>query len=85
MHSADELVICLVDFNGHMGRNIDAIRGGYCGGQKNLEGKMLSQLALKKKFIDFKCYFYRYIYIYIIVTTKEFSENKVLNIVNVEL
>ena len=26
-----------------------------------------------------------YIYIYIVVTTKEFSENKVLNIVNVEL
>ena len=62
MHSADELVMCLVDFNGHMGRNIDrfdAIRGGYCVGQKNLEGKMLSQLALKKIFIDFKCYFYR--------------------------
>ena len=30
-------------------------------------------------------YIYIYIYIYIVVTTKEFSENKVLNIVNVEL
>ena len=32
--------------------------------------------------IDYACI---YIYIYIVVTTKEFSENKVLNIVNVEL
>ena len=29
--------------------------------------------------------FILYIYIYIVVKTKEFSENKVLNIVNVEL
>ena len=30
-------------------------------------------------------YIYIYIYIYIVVTTKELGENKVLNIVDVEL
>ena len=37
MHSADNLVMCLVDFNGHVGRHIygfDRVHGGY--GRKNV-------------------------------------------------
>ena len=38
MHSADDLVMCLGDFNGQIGRYFD---GGYVIDQKNLEGRML--------------------------------------------
>ena len=44
MHSADDLVMCLGDFNGHVGRNIDGVdgvHGGYRVGQRNLKGEML--------------------------------------------
>ena len=40
MHSADDLVMCLGDINGHIRRHIDgfdAIHGGYGVGQRNLE------------------------------------------------
>ena len=39
MHSADVLVMCLGDFNGHVGRHIDSLDGvneGYGVGQWNL-------------------------------------------------
>ena len=39
MHSADDLVMCLGDFNGHVGRHIDGfdvMHGGYGVGQWNL-------------------------------------------------
>ena len=44
MHSAGYLVVCLGDFNGHVGRHIDGVHGvhgghGIC--EKNLEGRML--------------------------------------------
>ena len=35
--------------------------------------------------VNISMYILYYIYIHIVVSTKEFSENKVLNIVNVEL
>ena len=41
MHSADDLVMCLGDFNKHVVRHIDVsdgVHGGYCVGQRNLEG-----------------------------------------------
>ena len=41
MHSACDLVMCLGDFNGHVGRNIDGYDGvhGGCGvGRRHLEG-----------------------------------------------
>ena len=44
MHSADDLVMCLCDFNGHVGRHIDGfngVHGGYCVDQRNLEGRIL--------------------------------------------
>ena len=42
MHSVDDLVMCLCDFNGHIGRHIGGfggMRGGYGVGQRNFEGK----------------------------------------------
>ena len=39
MHSADDLVTCLGDLNGHVGRHIDGfdeVHGGYGVGQRNL-------------------------------------------------
>ena len=44
VHSADDLAMCLCDLNGHVGRHIDdfnGVHGGYCVGQRNLEGRML--------------------------------------------
>ena len=35
VHSADDLVMCLCDFNGHVGRHIDGVDGGYGVGQMN--------------------------------------------------
>ena len=43
MYSADDLVMCLVDFNGHVGRHIDGFDRvhGECGvSQRKLEGRM---------------------------------------------
>ena len=40
--------MCMGDFNGHVGRHIDGIdgaHGGYCVGQRNLEGKMLPDFS----------------------------------------
>ena len=38
MHSTDDLVMCLGDFNGHVDRHIDGFHGGFGVGQRNLEG-----------------------------------------------
>ena len=35
MHSADDLVMCLGDSNGHVGRRVDGVHGGYGVGQWN--------------------------------------------------
>ena len=35
MHSADDLVMCLEDFNGHFGRHIDGVHQGYGVGHRN--------------------------------------------------
>ena len=50
MHSADNLVTCLVDINGQVGRHIDRfdwVHGGYGVGQRNLEGRMLLEFCLE--------------------------------------
>ena len=44
MHSADDLVMCMGDFNGHTGRHIDGfngVHGEYGAGHGTLEGTML--------------------------------------------
>ena len=49
MYFADDLVMCLGDINGHVGRHIDGfggVYGGYGAGQRNLEGRMLFKLCL---------------------------------------
>ena len=52
MHSADDLVMCLGDFNAHVGKHIDSfdgVYGGYGVGQRNLEGRMLLEFCLEKQ------------------------------------
>ena len=51
MHSADDLVMCLGDFNGHGGRHIDGfegVHGGYSVGHGNLQGRILLEFCLEK-------------------------------------
>ena len=40
MHSVGDLVMCLCDTNGHVGRHIEGVHGRYGVGQMNLEGLM---------------------------------------------
>ena len=50
MHSAGDLVLCLGDFNGHVGRHIDefdSVYGGFGVGQRNLEERMLLNFWLE--------------------------------------
>ena len=52
MHSAGDLVMCLSDINGHLGRHIDrfdVVHGGYGAGLRNLEGRMLLEFCLEKE------------------------------------
>ena len=52
MHSTGDSVMCLGVFNGHVGRHIDGfngIHGGYGVGQRNLEGRMLSECCQQKE------------------------------------
>ena len=52
MHSADDLFMCLGDFNGHVGRHIDGfdgVHGGYGVRQRNVEGRMLLEFCLEKE------------------------------------
>ena len=52
MHSAEDLVMCLGDFNGHVGRHIvgfDGVNGQLGVGQRNLEGSMLLEFCLEKE------------------------------------
>ena len=51
MHSSGDLVMCLGDFSGHIGRYIDGFDGVnevYGVGLRNLEGRML-EFCLKKE------------------------------------
>ena len=46
MHSADDIAMCVDDFNGCMGRHIDGfdgVLGEYGIGQMSLEGRMLAK------------------------------------------
>ena len=45
----DDSVMCLDDINGHAGRHIDGLDGGYGVGQRNLEGKMLLESCVEKQ------------------------------------
>ena len=45
MYSADDLVMCLGVFNGHIAKHIDGVHGGYVVGQRNFEGRVLLVLS----------------------------------------
>ena len=45
MHSADDLVSCLGEINGHVGRHIDGVHQWYGVGQGNFEGRMLLEFC----------------------------------------
>ena len=52
MHSANDLVMSLGDYNGYVGRHIegfDGVHRGYGVGQRNLEGRMLLESCLEKE------------------------------------
>ena len=52
MHRADDLVMCLVDFTGHVVGHIDGfdcVHVGYGVGQRNLEGRMFLEFRLEKE------------------------------------
>ena len=51
MHSAGDLVMCLGNISGHVGRHIDGydgVHGGYGVGKRNLEGRMSLESCLEK-------------------------------------
>ena len=52
VQSLGELVLCMGDFNGHVGRRIDGfegVHGGFGIGERNLEGKMLLEFCDEKE------------------------------------
>ena len=52
IHNAEDLVMCLGEFNGHMGRPTDGfhgVHGWYGGGQRNLEGHNMSQYTHREQ------------------------------------
>ena len=52
MHSADDLVMCLGDINGHIGWHMDEfdwLHVWYGVGQMNLEGRMKLEFCLEKE------------------------------------
>ena len=52
MHCADDFIMCLGVFNGHVNMHIDEFDcffRGYGVVQRNLEGRMLLEFCLKKK------------------------------------
>ena len=54
MHSAYDSVMCLGDFNGHVGRHIDGFYGvheGYGVGEDKLEGRMLLMFCWRRKYV----------------------------------
>ena len=49
MHSADDLVMRLSDINGHVGRHIDGVHGGFGADPRNFEGRMSLEFCNKKE------------------------------------
>ena len=49
MHYADDLVMCLGDFNGHVGRHFCGLHGGHSVGYGNLEGRLILDFCLEKE------------------------------------
>ena len=50
IHGADDLVMCLVDFSGHVGRHFDGVHRWYDVGQGYLGGGNLQILPEEKNY-----------------------------------
>ena len=51
VENANEVLICLGDFNGHIGKEVDGfegVHGGFGIGKRNLEGRLLLEFCVKK-------------------------------------
>ena len=51
--------MCLIDFNGYMGRHIYGVHGAYSVGQRNLERRMLLEFCLEKELCESNTMFKR--------------------------
>ena len=52
VENANEVLICLEDFNGHIGKKVDGfegVHGGFEIGKRNVEGRLLLEFVLKKE------------------------------------
>ena len=56
-----DLVMCLGDFNGHVGRHIDGVLEEYGVGQSNLEGRMVLEFCLVKELCVSNTWFMRWL------------------------
>ena len=55
MHRSGDLVMCMGDFNGQVGRHIDSFdgaHGGYGDSQRNLKGRILLEFCLEKECVS---------------------------------
>ena len=51
VENENEVLICLGDFNGHIGKEVDGFEGVYRGfgiGKRNLEGRLLLEFFVEK-------------------------------------
>ena len=51
VENANEVLICLGDFNGHIGKKVDGfegVHGGFGIGKRNLEGRLLLEFCVEK-------------------------------------
>ena len=58
VHCVDNLVVCLVEFSGHVGRYIDELRSvhnGYGVGHWNLDERILVEFCLYKELCQIRC------------------------------
>ena len=48
MKNENEVLICLKDFNGHIGKEVDGVHGGFGIGKRNVEGRLLLEFYFEE-------------------------------------
>ena len=48
VENENEVLICLENFNGHIGKEVDGFEGGFGIGKKNVEGRLLLEFCVEK-------------------------------------